>query len=334
MPVDSLPWIDPRDAHDARASFAALCFAIARRERPEAVPELLRDLWLDAPPDPTAIDAVTLRAPPTLAPCLLVPGLLGDTVRHVVAPMEGARRALAPDGYRVEVAWVNGRSGSSDNAALLRERVLEAVERHGEPLHLIGYSKGCTDALHLLADHPDTHAAIRSLTSLAGVVHGTPLAIGTPELLERWLRRVPLPGKGPGDGRAIDDLEPVFRAAHLAAHPPPDDIRYASVVAAPGIDRVSRVLRSSYRRLSRIDAANDSQVIARDAILPNGELLAVLNADHWAVALPIAAPDSGWRRWLGRWLITRNACARDILLAAILQRQQQPPPDGPQPSPG
>jgi len=316
------PTIDTRGVQDARGGFAALCHAIARVERPAAQRELCRQVWLPVPPITSDIDAIELHDPATIAPCLLVPGLLGDAVRNVVAPMLGARRALAPDGYRIDIAWVNGRSGSAANADLLRRRVLEAVERHGEPLHLIGYSKGCTDLLHLLADHADCHAAIRSLTSLSGVVHGTPLARGTPEALERLLRRVPLPGLGPGDGKVLDDLEPGARAAHLAAHPLPASIRYASVVAAPERARVSRVLRGSYRRLARTDPANDSQVTATDAILPAGQLLAILNVDHWAMALPIVDQDRWWRRWLGRWLVTGNECARDIFLAAILQHQQ------------
>ena len=321
---------------DVRSGFVTLCHAVAAAagtDGPHESIALQHDLWQQGAPNAAAVRRVRLHDPADIAPCLLVPGLLADAVRPVVAPMATARRALAPHGYRLRVAWVNGRSGSDANARLLRRHVLDAASGHGEPLHLIGYSKGCTDALHLLANHPDTHQAIRSLTSLSGVVHGTPLAADTPEPLERLLRWAPLPGRGAGDGRAVDDLEPSARAAHLAAHPLPDGIRCASVAGAPEPARVSRILRPGHRRLARTDPHNDGQVVARDALLPHGDLLAVLNADHWAIALPIVDAGTAWRRWLGRWLVTRNGCARETLLAAILQYQQDGDVPGSTPGP-
>jgi hypothetical protein len=37
--------------------------------------------------------------------------------------------------------------------------------------------------------------------------------------------------------------------------------------------------------LSRIDVHNDSQVLARTALIPGSTLLGYVNADHWALAM-------------------------------------------------
>lgn len=259
-----------------------------------------------------------IAAPIDPRPMLIVPGLLGDNLSSLVAPFMCARRSLAVKDRPVRVAWLNGRAGCTRNAARLRTVVLEEADKAGTAIDLVGYSKGCTDALHMLGDWPDTHAALRSLTSLGGVVAGTPLAGSAPPVIAWLLSRTPLPvlegGFGQGDGRAIADLKPTFRHAWLASHELPDSIRYLSIVARPEPGRVSRVLRHSWRALARTDAANDSQVIARDAVIPNSELLAIVNADHWAIALPIAEQS----RLLARFLVTENDFPRDILLEALM----------------
>jgi len=254
-------------------------------------------------------------------PNLVVPGLLGDAVRAVVAPMAFAEKILEMNGYAVDVLWVNGRQGCDKNASALYPQVMQAAQQYGSSVRLIGYSKGCTDIMHLLANHADCHEAVDSVVSLAGVVHGTPLAERTATWLDRLVQYLPLPGVEFGDGRALDDLAPDFRRQWLTDHPLPESIRYASVIAAPKPDRISRLLKSSYRRLARISADNDSQVIATDSLLPGGELLALVNADHWAIALPIgrALP------FLTRWLIDKNDFPRARLLQAIVDHMDGVP---------
>src|SRR5262249_52217952 len=68
----------------------------------------------------------------------------------------------------------------------------------------------------------------------------------------------------------------------------PRSIGFYSVVALPQPDHMSSVLRSSYDKLAQIDPRNDSQVIFYDAVIPGSTVLAYLNADHWAVGVPLA----------------------------------------------
>ena len=84
-------------------------------------------------------------------------------------------------------------------------------------------------------------------------------------------------------------------------------------VPAPG--QVSRLLRSSYRTLALTDANNDSQVILVDQYLPGSALLGFLNADHWAVAVPIARTHG----MVGTLLVNRNAYPREALYEALMR---------------
>ena len=72
---------------------------------------------------------------------------------------------------------------------------------------------------------------------------------------------------------------------------------------------------SSYKKLSRIDGRNDSQVIFYDQVLPGSTLLGYINADHWALAVPIARTHTK----IGNWLVTENAYPREALLESVLR---------------
>jgi hypothetical protein len=56
----------------------------------------------------------------------------------------------------------------------------------------------------------------------------------------------------------------------------------------PQAGAISSILSSSYDKLARIDARNDSQMIFYDQVIPGSTLVGYINADHWALAVPIA----------------------------------------------
>ncbi|QDV05670.1 hypothetical protein Poly30_11690 [Planctomycetes bacterium Poly30] len=252
--------------------------------------------------------------PATRHTTLIVPGLLGDSFRSLVAPFLCAREWLNEEGYDVRVVWLNGRRGAAFNGDLLRRRVREVSEEVGGPLNLIGYSKGAADAVYMLGKYGDCDGAVRSLISLAGVVQGTPLAESTSRLAKLALRYLPLPGLGFGDGLALRDLSREHLASWWAGRALPHSIRYASVLAVPEPERVSRVLQPGWRRLSEVDPRNDSQVLAPDSLLPGSELLAIINADHWAAALPIQER----MPWVAKHFVTRNDFPRHALLRSMI----------------
>jgi hypothetical protein len=67
--------------------------------------------------------------------------------------------------------------------------------------------------------------------------------------------------------------------------------------------------------LARIDARNDSQVIFYDQVVPGSTLLGYLNADHWAVAVPINRTHTT----IASMFVTQNAYPREALLEAVLR---------------
>jgi hypothetical protein len=74
-------------------------------------------------------------------------------------------------------------------------------------------------------------------------------------------------------------------------------------------------LRSSYKKLSKVDARNDSQVLFYDQIIPASTLIGFVNADHWALAVPIARTHST----LGSIFVDQNSFPREALLEAVMR---------------
>jgi hypothetical protein len=119
----------------------------------------------------------------------------------------------------------------------------------------------------------------------------------------------------PGDGAGVASLRPEVRKAWLAENPLPADLRFYSLVTLPDRARISRVIAPSYKKLAKIDPRNDSQVIYYDQIVPGSTLLGFLNADHWAVAVPIARSHSV----IGSAFTNHNDYPREALLEAVLR---------------
>lgn len=242
----------------------------------------------------------------------VVPGLLADCVSGRFTPFHFARQHLEAHGYPSEILQVGGRSSAAHNARMIAERL-----RAGPPdarWVLLGYSKGAVDILEALRRYPDVAHRTRAFVSIAGAVGGSPLVAMMNPLLRWAFERLPLPFCRPGDGQALLSLAQPRPACDWPLTLAGAHVRAFSVVALPEAARVSRILRPNWRRLARIDPNNDSQVLCRDAIVPNSELLCFANADHWAITLPLARTGSLWSR-----LIDKNAFPRAALLESIVR---------------
>ena len=90
---------------------------------------------------------------------------------------------------------------------------------------------------------------------------------------------------------------------------------YYSLVTLPAPDRISSALKPTYRRLCEIDPDNDGMVLFTDQIIPGSTLLGCVNADHWAVAVPIARTHPA----VGATIVNHNDYPREALLEAILR---------------
>jgi hypothetical protein len=105
------------------------------------------------------------------------------------------------------------------------------------------------------------------------------------------------------------------RRQWLADHPLPGSIRYYSLVTYPDPDQISSVLKNTYKKLDDVDSRNDSQVIFYDQVIPGSTLLGYLNADHWAIAVPVAEAHP----FIGRHFVDKNEYPRQAVAEAVLR---------------
>ena len=111
------------------------------------------------------------------------------------------------------------------------------------------------------------------MVSAAGAIGGSALANDAEQYQADLLRHFPGATCGSGDGGGVDSLRPATRQAWLASNPLPREVRYYSLVTFPRPERISSILTSSYDKLARIDARNDSQVIFYDQVIPGSTLV-------------------------------------------------------------
>jgi hypothetical protein len=219
-------------------------------------------------------------------------------------------------GYDTVAIEVDALSSSAMNARQIRDAIM-AMETEGSEadLVLIGYSKGTPDILEAVVSYPEIRPRIAAVVSAAGAVGGSPVADEVTqsklELLNHW------PGAkcSEGDGGGISSLLPATRKLWLADHPLPRELRYYSLATCPEPARISAALRPSYKKLRRVDPRNDGMMLFSDQVLPGSMFLGCVNADHWAVAVPIVRSHP----MLGSTLVDENDYPREALLEALLR---------------
>jgi dienelactone hydrolase len=219
-------------------------------------------------------------------------------------------------GYDLVQMKVDALSSSTKNARQIRDAIMAMPAEAGPPrLVLIGYSKGAPDILEAMVNYPEIRGRVAAVVSAAGSVGGSALANDAEQYQADLLRHFPGSTCDSGDGGAINSLRPATRKNWLAQNRLPSEVNFYSLVTFPQPDHISAILKSSYNKLARIDARNDSQVIFYDQIVPGSSLMGFINADHWALAVPIARTHST----LGSLLVTQNAYPREALAEAMLR---------------
>jgi hypothetical protein len=247
---------------------------------------------------------------------LIVPGVGWECIESWLALDNKIQSLLDSYGYAADLIDVDGLSSSANNAQQIRDYIVNLPpELADRKIVLVGYSKGAPDILEAIVNYPELRPRIAAVVSVAGAVGGSPLANTADQGDLDIVRHFPGSDCSGGDGGALDSLRPSTRRAWLAENPLPQDIRYYSLVTFPHPDRISSVLGTTYRKLSKVDARNDSQVIYYDQMIPNGSLIGFVNADHWAVAVPVARGHS----FLGKTFVDKNAYPREALYEAVLR---------------
>ena len=220
---------------------------------------------------------------------VFVPGLFADCAEPWVAPFSDVVEDMRQAGVETLMLRVAGRAGTEQNAAQLA-REIAALPDKGKRLIVFAYSKGLPDMLDLLLRYPQARARIAAVVSYAGAFNGSLLADEFSGVYSEFIARLPLDGCSSGTGAELDALRPEVRQSWWHAHQHElraANVPFFSLVGAPLPDQVSPMLRSSHTRLARHDANNDGQLLARDAVVPGSALLGFVNADHWAMAIPM-----------------------------------------------
>jgi len=246
----------------------------------------------------------------------VVPGIGYDCFSKWLAPAGTTAAHVRTFGYDFVAIKVDALSGTSRNARQIRDAVMAMDVGDRVPrVVLIGYSKGAPDVLDAIVNYPEIRPRVAAVVSAAGAIGGSPLANDAEQYQAELLQHFPGAACDAGDGGAVESLRPAIRRAWLAQHPLPAGVRYYSLVTFPRPERISSILTGSYDRLARIDSRNDSQMIFYDQVIPGSSLVGYVDADHWALVVPIARQHDT----IGSLFVTQNAYPREALTEAILR---------------
>jgi hypothetical protein len=246
----------------------------------------------------------------------VVPGIGWDCIAQWLQPPGSVAAHVRKHGFDQVAIKVDALSGTATNARQIRDAVMAMDLGPGATrLVLVGYSKGAPDMLDAIVTYPEIRSRVAAVMSVAGSVGGSPLANNAEQFQADLLRHFPGSTCESGDGGAVASLRPAVRQAWLAKNPLPSGVPYYSVVTFPQPERISSILQGSYAKLARIDGRNDSQVLFYDQVIPGSTLAAYVNADHWAIAVPIARTHSS----IGSLFVTQNAYPREALVESLLR---------------
>jgi hypothetical protein len=246
----------------------------------------------------------------------LVPGIGYECFKPWLNPPGTVQQHVRQFGYDAIQLKVDALSSLENNAREIRDTIMAMPSDGGAPrLVLIGYSKGAPDILEAVVAYPEIRSRLAAVVSVAGSIGGSALANDAEQYQADLLRYFPGATCGSGDGGAVASLRPAARQAWLARNRLPPELRYYSLATFPRPERISSILSSSYNKLARIDGRNDSQVIFYDQVVPGSILVGYLNADHWAVAVPINRTHAT----IASLFVTQNGYPREALLEALLR---------------
>ena len=249
---------------------------------------------------------------------LLVPGLGWNCFEDWLDLTGSVSKHLSWIGYELRAIPVDGLSSTTNNAAQINDYVANLSGPDAERrIILIGYSKGAPDILTAIVGYPELAARVDAVVSLAGAVGGSPLSVDATQAQANMLTMVPGSKceEEQGDNEAVRSLLPEVRQAWLKENALPSNIRYYSVITFPEEERISWALKNSYLLLGETDIRNDTQLVIFDQFIPGSKAIAIVNADHWAIAVPVARSHPV----VGGTLVNRNDYPREIFLEALLR---------------
>jgi hypothetical protein len=216
-----------------------------------------------------------------------VPGLFSECFEQYARPFADAERGLRAAGFTVDYFSVPGRGSPAQNATRLAEHFRD-IDGDTRPVIVFAYSKGLVDVLEFVVRHPAAARRIAAVVAVAGASNGSPLADQLLSIYRDWGATFPLSGCAAGTGDEVGALRRDVRIGWWQEHGSAVTVPLFTLVAAPRPDRVSPATRGTYRQLAQTDPRNDGKLLWQDQIPPRSHLLGYANADHWAIAIPVA----------------------------------------------
>lgn len=229
--------------------------------------------------EPAEPDAAGLPYPPYPPyPIVLVHGFAGfgeiQLLRWRIRYFRGVAEAIAETGVTVHIVKLPPLASVEERASALADAVRSLPESR---VHLVAHSMGGIDARYAIS-RLDLHERVASLVTIGTPHHGTPLARLGNFLPVAGLRRVAAVAGVRAD--ASDGLTPERMARFNEEVPDHPGVYYASVIASARWRSSHPALWTGHVLLGRSAGVSDG--IVPVASQRWGEVIAQLDADHWA----------------------------------------------------
>ena len=214
---------------------------------------------------------------------LVIPGVLSSCQSNTQAFQDGQAHLRDKHGMTVEFLQT-ANDTSTANGAKIAAYLHEKMANESRKYIIVSYSKGSPDVQEALANDPQARNAVAAHITIAGAIGGSPIAETMPAIAERYAGMLKL---GTCDGNvaeAFKSLRQDVRKRFLADHPDPL-VPSFSLAAVSDATTTSKMLLQAWKLLTAYDSRTDSQILQSDALIPGGNFLGTLRADHLAVAL-------------------------------------------------
>jgi len=273
---------------DLSASFAQMFCTVLHGENPDGGEWDTCDSYLKSE-QPASFQPGHLATIPANYRVLVIPGVFSSCQANTQAFAEGQAHLREQHGMTVEFLQTpNGTSTA--NGARIAKYLKDKFQNDSRKYILVGYSKGAPDIQEALANDAQARNSVAAFISVAGAVGGSPIAETMPAIVQRYSSTLKL-GSCEGDiAEAFKSLRQDVRQQFLSAHPEPL-VPSFSLAAVSDSTTTSRMLLEAWKLLTAYDPRTDSQLLLFDALVPGGNYLGTLHADHLAVALNYSGSD-------------------------------------------
>jgi hypothetical protein len=270
---------------DLSSSFSSEFCSVLQEENPDGGSWGACGNYLNAPSADAS--AEKMARPDDLAlgkyRVLVIPGVLSSCQANTQAFQDGQKHLQEKHGMTVEFLQ-SANDTSANNGAKIVAYLREKMSGDSRKYIVVSYSKGSPDVQEALANDPQVRNAVAAHVTIAGAIGGSPIAETMPAIAERYAGMLKL---GTCDGNVADafkSLRQDVRKQFLQDHPDPL-VPSFSLAAVSDETTTSKMLLEAWKLLTAYDPRTDSQLLQTDAVIPGGNFLGTLHADHLAVAL-------------------------------------------------